>query len=380
VADSKIEWTDKVWNPVRGCSRVSEGCRSCYAERQSARFSGPGQYAEGFVRDGKWTGRVELVPEALDKPLRWRKPARVFVNSMSDLFHGALPFEEIDQVFAVMALAQRHTFQVLTKRPARMRDYFKGGWCWRVIDAKKPLDPTHRPGRGGSLDTCNGSLRNVWLGVSVEDQASAGERIPILLDTPAAVRFVSYEPALGPVDFSRLIGGGQRLHLACDVRGMLRNRSFSSILDDQGNELPRERAEAHLQTLADNGVKLVRTGGCDNFDPQTGCRGHRYPKLDWLIVGGESGPGARPCNIKWIRSAVEQCKAAGVPVFVKQLGARPVCSTEAAEVAAGIYPTDRGPAGRRAEPWVMRHPKGGDPSEWPEDLRVREFPAEARRG
>lgn len=315
MSTSKIEWTDKVWNPVRGCSKVSAGCANCYAERQGARFSKPGCGPtadsdgreggpfDGFVRNGKWTGRVELVPDALDKPLRWRKPKRVFVNSMSDLFHEALPDEAIDRVFAVTQLAPQHTFQVLTKRPDRMREYFKGDWRWRVLEAKKPMDPEHRTGMGGLLRTTNGALPNVWLGVSVEDQASADARIPTLLETPAAVRWVSYEPALGPVDFTKV-----RWYPGC-------------------------RSE-------------------DYYDATAG--------LDWLVVGGESGPGARPCDMAWIRSALEQCKAAGVPCFVKQIGARPV-TQHPMEVGALVEAR-------------CTHPKGGDPDEWPEDLRVREFP------
>jgi protein gp37 len=200
---TNIEWTDRTWNPLRGCSRISPGCVNCYAEVIAARFSGPGQPFEGFAdrkkAGSKWTGKVELVPAALDEPLGWRKPARVFVNSMSDLFHEALPIEAIARVFAVMYLAPQHTFQVLTKRADRMRHVLTHPKFYEmVLAAAGPLrradpallsiaisDPTKFP------------HSNVWLGVSVENQAAAEERIPLLLDTPAAIRFLSCEPLLG---------------------------------------------------------------------------------------------------------------------------------------------------------------------------------------
>ncbi len=308
-----IAWTDATWNPVRGCTRVSEGCRNCYAEKIAARFSGHGQPYAGLATRSphRWTGKVALVPEKLDEPLRWRKPRRVFVNSMSDLFHEGLSFEDIDQVFAVMALCGSHTFQVLTKRLERMREYLlsrshsaaywnaavPSGWSLEfqgVILARFPLP-------------------NVWLGVSVEDQQTADARIPILLDTPAAVRFVSYEPALGPVDFRRWLGGSLDPTLPPAV-------------------------------IADRWGKLG---------------------LAWVIVGGESGPKARPCDIAWARGVRDQCRAAGVAFFMKQCGARPVFSEEASALGRAL----------RDGGYKLRSRSGDDPSEWPEDLRVREFPS-----
>lgn len=331
---NKIEWTDRTWNPVRGCSRVSEGCRNCYAERMAARFSAGGEPFHGFAERvgrggvapsveagagpadfptvGRWTSRVELIPSKLDEPLRWRKPARVFVNSMSDLFHESLTNEDIAAVFGIMAACPNHTFQVLTKRPKRMRAWFAShlgnGTCVNAlrIAAQVAL------GDGRILPAASEwPLPNVWLGVSVEDNATAYERIPLLLQTPAAVRFVSYEPALGPVILAPFLYAGK----------------FS---------------------------------------------------IDWLIVGGESGPGARPCDVAWVRSAVMQCKAAEVAAFVKQFGAKP-------------FEMDPDPRNGRFRCWLpgqtkpstymmanmpmkLRSKKGGDPSEWPEDLRVREFP------
>lgn len=354
---TSISWTDLSWNPVRGCSRVSEGCRNCYAEKIAARFGARGKPFEGFVylrpinegtapmernpaylKDlslaGKWTGKVELIEKHLLDPLKWRKPRKIFVNSMSDLFHENLPDEAIDRVFAVMALCPRHTFQVLTKRGERLfkwgaRKYLPGDIQMHVnalIDRHKiPGSPAARHSNQPIIrkmfdgdppyeeaadfqDTDIWPLPNIQLGVSVEDQATADERIPWLLKTPAAVRFVSYEPALGTVDFDSETRDG--LHaLGC------------------GDSDHRHRAE---------------------------CAG-----LDWIIVGGESGPGARPFDIQWARNTVAQCKAAGVACFVKQLGTHP-------------YPGSLG-SGRMPE-MALKDRKGGDWNEWPEDLRVREFP------
>ncbi len=280
--DSPIQWTDKTWNPIRGCSRVSEGCRYCYAESIAARFSGPGMAYEGLARrrsngEPQWTGEVRVIDSAMDAPLHWRKPARIFVNSMSDLFHENVTDATIDRVFGVMAKAQRHTFQVLTKRPARMRNYCNA----RLLGLPLP---------------------NVWLGVSVEHQAAADERIPLLIETPAAVRFLSCEPLLGPLDLSRYL-------------------------------LAQYREGLHA------------------------CRG-----VHWVIVGGESGRHARSCDTRWVSAIVDQCRAADVAPFVKQLGAM------AADCDLSMSIGERLP---------LRDSHGGDWSEWPEGLRVREFPTVA---
>ena len=366
---SKIEWTDTTWNPVRGCSRVSEGCRNCYAERQTARFSEPSRSWHGFVRDGKWTGRVELIESKLREPLSWRKPRRVFVNSMSDLFHESLPDEAIDRVFAVMALASLHTFQVLTKRPERMRAYFTSG-CAGLESRESSIAYTSQQigerllgtadapfawdGRGSEPHRYPASARdvsnrrkwpgwplpNVWLGTSVEDQQTANERIPHLLRTPAAIRFVSAEPLIAPVDVSK----------------------FLWPVHDQWPAKYRTPAEARAAGAKVERVRQALVLARSRF-------------VDWLIVGGESGPGARPCDVAWIRSIVEQCKAASVACFVKQLGAVPF---------AAVDELDRWPLDSRAyvedergdcvDVLSLRDRKGGDPSEWPKDLRVREFP------
>jgi len=365
---TSIEWTDKTWNPVRGCSRVSEGCRHCYAEELAARFSGDGQAYEGLAHrvggEPRWTGEVRFLPEKLDAPLRWRKPRRVFVNSMSDLFHEKVTDEQIDRVFAVMALAKRHTFQILTKRPGRMRRYLTdpvdARWgsstlpprrdCAVWAAARRQLNgtgkdiyaeiemPVHGVGPAG-IGIKAWPLPNVELGVSVEDQATADERIPELLRCPAAMRWVSYEPALGPVDFSAWLPATWRCP-ACR----------------RGTEKP---AWVGIGTAA-----LCPT--CDERLDAEGCAGG----LDGIVVGGESGPKARPFDVEWARDVVAQCRFAGAPVFVKQLGAWPV-------LCAGGLRLPPPPLVERLPKLQLRHPKGGDPAEWPEDLRVREWPAAA---
>ncbi len=276
---SKIEWTDATWNPLRGCSRMSEGCRYCYAEGMAARFSGEGQPFEGLTSDGKWNGSIKLVEDKLLLPLRWRRPRRVFVTSVSDPFHPAVTDAMLDKLFVVMALAPQHKFQLLTKRPERMREYTNHS-CGRIADAiirfrrergdsdmmVVPI-PHIRPGMPWW------PLPNMWLGTSVENQQAADERIPHLLATPAAVRFLSCEPLLGPVDMAWALSRN-RLDIAA---GFHRRGHFSP------------------------GLETLRP-------------------LDWVIVGGESGPKARTMHPDWARSMRDQCAAAGVPFLFKQWG------------------------------------------------------------
>lgn len=353
---TKIEWTDRTWNPVRGCSRISAGCTNCYAERQAARFSDEGQYAHGFVErtasGPRWTGRVELVESKLLEPLSWTKPSRVFVNSMSDLFHERLSDTDIDKVFAVMALAPQHTFQVLTKRADRMREYVQaliagkrdlsGGiraarpelsWMQSNDEAFIALGVAARENVVATYNWTNARpLPNVWLGVSCEDQASADKRIPDLLATPAAVRFLSCEPLIGPID----------------LRAVKYQDGSALFVGPRG------------------GVEWA---------------GAARQLIGWCIAGGESGHGARACDISWIRSIVKQCKDAKVPVFVKQLGANVECANDRVsdwldEVGLSIDYVDSGNARFQGDPVrvMLRDRKGGDPGEWPEVLRVREFP------
>ncbi|MCA0421889.1 MAG: phage Gp37/Gp68 family protein [Proteobacteria bacterium] len=287
--NSKIEWTDATWNPIGGCTRVDEGCRNCYAEIMAARFSGPGQWGEGLAQivgqpgktDHRWTGKLRFNESALDKPLRWRKPRRIFVNSTSDLFHEAVPDEWIDRVFAVMALAPQHTFQVLTKRPERARDYMshlQSPIYWADLAVASRKGGVALVGDMGFLRNHPvGPLRNVWLGTSISDQASTDLRIPHLLACPAAVRFISAEPLLGPVDLTRWIGTQPYIPGA------------STHEDQDGHE------------RQDIGGAIL-------------------DGLDLVIVGGESGPGARPMHPDWARSLRDQCQAAGVAFHFKQWG------------------------------------------------------------
>jgi protein gp37 len=262
MSKSNIQWTDDTWNPTTGCTRVSAGCDHCYAflshDRRHIAWkrgweTAPAQYHLPF-------SRVQLLEDRLYgklSPLRKRQPRRYFVDSMSDLFHEDVPDDYLRRVFEVMRQARRHTFQILTKRPERMRD-------WTRAHQPEPLP-------------------NVWLGTSVEDQAAADTRIPLLLDTPAAVRFLSCEPLLGPVDLDPWLSG-----------------------------------------------------------------------LDWIILGGESGPHARAMATEWLDFLIAQCRQApDIAVFVKQLGS--------------VWKNANG----------AKHGHGGDPDEWPADLRIREFPHSA---
>jgi protein gp37 len=254
-ATTGISWTDATWNPIRGCSRVSEGCRHCYAEMLAGRFSGPGQPYEGLAKkvggEARWTGEVRFIEKHLEDPLRWRKPRRIFVNSMSDLFHERVADEWLDRIFVVMALAPHHTFQVLTKRPERMRAYLADQGRLEAIYAEW-YDLS-----GAPAEAQEWPLPNVWLGVSVENQEAADERIPILLQTPAAIRFLSVEPMLSPVNLL-------------------------------------------------------------NAD-EDGLRGGLLGALHWVICGGESGPGHRDMLLSWARSLRDQCTGHGVPFFFKQI-------------------------------------------------------------
>jgi protein gp37 len=269
--NSKIEWTEASWNPVTGCTKVSPGCDHCYAETLAERFRGtPGHYFErGFD--------VVLREDKVELPLRWTRPRRIFVNSMSDLFHEAVPDLFIERVFDVMEAASYHTFQVLTKRHSRMRAFVQRRERSRAEYAAKFADcPTeamrNSPAAQLARQRAARPPANIWLGVSVESQKWADVRVPALLDTPAAVRWLSCEPLLGPVDLSRWLGV----------------ENFDSF--GWGEEL---------------GAALTgRVGG----------------GLGWVVVGGESGRGARPMHPDWARTLRDQSVAAGVPFFFKQHG------------------------------------------------------------
>jgi len=304
---SSIEWTDATWNPTTGCTKVSPGCAHCYIETTTPFRMAGRKFINGATDLRLHEGRLE-------QPLRWKKPKRIFVNSLSDLFHEGVSDAFIDRVFATMQQTQ-HTYQLLTKRHVRMREY---------STALAQLDPHARgrriltsmyadhPARRAVLDNLEDKdvgafpwpLPNVLFGHSVENQRAA-TRLDYLLSTPAAGRFVSVEPLLEHVEISPW---------------------------------------------------LARPLG------QT--------RVDWVIVGGESGPSARPFDLAWARALVEQCRAAGVPVFVKQLGS----SWFDAASRRGVRGSLVVPALNAPWTWVKPGGKGGDMAEWPEDLQIREFP------
>ncbi len=278
-----IEWTDATWNPVAGCAVVSPGCTNCYAMKFAARLAAMGQAKyQGLTQPSKagpvWTGKIALDDAALIQPLRWKKPRRIFVNSMSDLFHESVPDDFIDKVFAVMALTPQHTYQVLTKRADRMRSLLHD-WSLFAANVRSEMND-QAPGWGMGddriVEACirisAGPLPNVWLGVSVEDQKFADERIPLLLDTPAAIRWISAEPLLGPIKLN-------------DIEDCDNHRNYDAL---RGQEIGGYRDSGN--------------------------------KLDWVVVGGESGPDARPMHPDWARSLRDQCGYAGVPFFFKQWG------------------------------------------------------------
>lgn len=310
---TKIEWCDEVWNPIVGCSRVSRGCDHCYAKGIAHRQLSPrhrGLTKAQLARGGDprphgnqigidWTGRVRLLPDVLPRPLGWRRPRRVFVNSMSDLFHPAVPSEFVAAMFGVMAACSRHTFLLLTKRdPGSWYRWIEGREIDAIESAVTRYDLFPRVGLTADFTW---PLPNVHLGVSAEDQPTWDKRVPRLLECPAALHWVSCEPLLGPIDLC-----------------------------------PRTKDRPHVEHV---------------------------------VIGGESGPRARQCNVDWIRSIVKQCRQAGILAFVKQLGAHYVDPANAVGGVLAKPPDVYGPLVRR-----LRDHKGADLAEWPADLRVRELP------
>lgn len=342
---TSIEWTDVSWPVVNGCRRISPGCGGsrgvggCYAERLAAtRLRHTGKY-KGLAVFGQagphWTGETRLWAPELSMPLRLKKPSRIFVADMGDLFYEKVSDETIAAVYAVMALAPRHTFQVLTKRSERARAWYANlekydnpfTYLWELAEDGGAL------GLKGFFEAsppCDmrWPLPNVWLGVSCEDQKWADERVPDLLATPAAVRWVSYEPALGPVDFSPWLPPGY----------------------------------------------LASSGGQYSIDG-----------LDWIVCGGESGPGARSFDQAWMRAVRDQCAAAGTAFFAKQMGRWILGEDAGFKVdhwlladGRGFCPPFIGENAYKRPPGAIgfslwdKH--GGTPEEWPVDLRVRQYP------
>jgi len=283
---SKIEWTDATWNPVTGCTKVSAGCKFCYAERD---FHRP--------YPGRAFTDVQIHPERLNQPLHWKSPRRIFVDSMSDLFHERIPQHFIDDVFQVMENCQRHTFQILTKRVSRMSQYLY--YRYRGHSA-----PSH-----------------LWFLTSVENQETANAHIPELLEIRSfmgvSVLGVSYEPALGPLDFSKII---------------------------THHKPPLEDLEVNIHSL----VCVVP------------------PHLDWVIAGGESGPKARPSHPDWFRSVRDQCLAAGVPFFFKQWGEWiPECPPNFCKISKRRWSVETFAWGKNG---AQYNPKNPDPDDFPKML------------
>lgn len=310
--NSKIEWTSATWSWVTGCTRISDGCLKCYIDGTPPfriahrKFSGPDV--------GAFTG-VKLYSDRLWWPRRWRKPRRIFVNSLGDTFHEDVPAALIAEAFAVMATCPQHTFQVLTKRHARMRSLLSqekfADDVWALVmqmDGGHALRKQHWP------------LRNVHLGVSAENQHWADIRIPALMATPAAVRWVSAEPLLGPLSFWPDDHAGHERDDTGEFGGWTWTCLDCSGPEDEAPRVPWK-----------------------TYDRSEGIG------IDWVVGGGESGPGARPCSLTWLRDLRDECAAANVPFFAKQLG-----SVLGKELGAGS--------------------KGGDIDAWPADLRIRQFP------
>ena len=393
MSKTGIAWTNETWNPVTGCTKVSAGCKNCYAEtlhtqryehnqRVGQMLVGADEMVRHGIHDRGWPeitaamgepaggwaaearrrgmkgdrdGLGDLMPECYDtpfetvvchedrlmRPLSWRKPRMVFVNSMSDLFHADVPDSFLDQVFAVMRMTPHVIFQILTKRPERMREYLddpdRGDEVaqaafeiWEQGDRNTIVVDGVRMEMDIAVENLeewtSWPPENVHLGTSVENQEQAEKRVPELLATPAAVRFLSCEPLLGPVNLRRVR----------DVEGF-------EVVDDW-------------------------LAGSMWMDGQVGAP---IPKIDWVIAGGESGKNARPANIAWFRSLRDQCAAVGVPFFMKQIGSKPYDGYE-----SWSNPLE----GPDEEPrWLrLRDRHGANPEEWPEDLRVREFPEVGR--
>lgn len=306
MGKSKIEWTESSWNPIRAkstyggighhCEHASEGCRNCYAETLNSRF-GTGLL---FTRQNRDNVTIFLDEKMLKVPFGWKVAKKVFVCSMTDLFADFVPDDMIDRMFAVMAATPQHTYQILTKRPERMEKYL------RAKDRVDHWVPHFRDMRTKRSKTPESLLQrrlpNVWLGTSIEDRKMMHARVPVLLRTPAVVRFLSVEPLLEEISLAWFLGSG----------------------------------------------------------------------IGWVIIGGESGAGARPLRLSWVRVLLAECEKAGVPVFVKQLGAKPFSPEDR------ISHRNCGALGRQLPQGVFcRHlnsAKGGDPNEWPEDLRIRQWP------
>lgn len=278
-----IEWTDATWNPIIGCSVVSPGCTNCYAMRLAGTRLRNHPTRQGLTIDTKagpvWNGKVRLNEDELRAPLRWKRPRNIFVCAHADLFADQVSDRWIDKVFATMVDAPQHTYQVLTKRPARAKAYIE------ALPERRRAWDCH-----SALDNAAWPLPNLHLGVSVEDQARADERIPILLATPAAKRWISAEPLLGAIDLTRL-------------------KAPRHVPEDEDLDWRFDALQAGEYYEFEDSLGVWEGGD-----------GPWRAALDWVVVGGESGPGSRPMHPDWVRQIRDDCRAAGVPFLFKQWG------------------------------------------------------------
>lgn len=312
--NTAIEWTDKTWSPWEGCTKISAGCAHCYAAARNHRFG-----------DNWGPGKPRRLTVDWKKPVRWNKAAtshwpavqfrhpRVF-PSLCDWLDDEVPIEWLARLLALIHNTPNLDWLLLTKRPELFRERIENVVNWMEAEDSE----AEESGDGGASNAgfamhawANGhALENVWIGTSVEDQSNADRRIPELLKIPAKLRFLSVEPMLGPID----------------LKLMRRSFGFPKHITKEGHAVGMPQG------------------------------------IHWVIVGGESGPGARPCNVAWVRDIVRQCAEAGVACFVKQLGANVVQSWDDPSINPSTFAVK------------LKHPKGGDPAEWPEDLRVRQMP------
>ncbi|WP_321385697.1 phage Gp37/Gp68 family protein [Rhizobium sp.] len=363
---TKIEWTDATWNPITGCSIVSPGCKNCYAMKLAGTRMKHHASRAGLTNPSKsgpvWNGQVRFNEQWLLQPLQqWKKPRMIFVCAHSDLFAEGVKDEWLDQIFAVMALAPHHTFQVLTKRPERMRDYLtRGRWrpvldfgqderpsywiaeaagkLWSRLPSKNITVPNHVRTFGQEAHFQRSikseslwPLPNVWLGVSVEDQRRADERIPILLDTPAAIRWISAEPLLGPVDISRWTASANVTCKACQKQFWLHEADpcqHQETGDGWTLACPQCSACVCKPAWTEADARTMDMQPPEHWiDRKVGRFSKVHPTIevrsmiDWVVSGGESGLNARPMHPDWARSLRDQCAAAGVPFLFKQWGA-----------------------------------------------------------
>ncbi|MFE2850626.1 DUF5131 family protein [Streptomyces lavendulae] len=412
---SNIEWTEQTWNPTTGCDRISPGCDNCYALIMAKRLKAMGQAKYQTDGDPRTSGPgfgVAMHDDVLTEPLRWNKPRRVFVNSMSDLFHAGVTRDFIVRTFAIMALTPQHTYQILTKRHGRLRSllndvcecglghvpgvHFRSDMAWAVSKA----NPNRIPGVPDDAEQrvyreTAWPLPNVWIGTSVEDQKRAELRISALIDTPAAVRFLSCEPLLGPVDLTSWLTpisplqpeqaptnwddwtwpdwvpatvrdaiegfwGADQYRTPRDwMRNMHEQQApaFGArvTMDDGFGPDPKQVTGRYVHAWNNIG-RLIKDDGTVAYTSFGYARKRTELPIDWVIIGGESGPGARPVNPDWVAGLSATAQAAGAATFVKQLGS--------------VWATANSASDR----------KGGTPEDWPAELQVRQYPAPVKAG